>query len=552
VPPTLLIAIVLAFVIASAWQSWRAGVQLRARLRDEWGRPRKIQRDMEAIADFFRADTPDDDFIDDRTWNDLMMDDVFSHLDRAESSIGQQLLYHRLRSAASPRSLSAFDALVTVMESDPARRQRIQLSLSHLRSPSIYYLHRLARPGEVGDARRWHILFPVWTCLALVMMSLVFFSPRLLIVTFLCFVANFVIRQLTARRTRGQIAWFRGVGPLLAVAAQMVNIGNKETETITGSLASDLKALKRLGGAMRWLSRDPTTSDPISLAVLELVNVLFLLDTNALYFGGGELRSRAPELLRVIETAGEVDAAIAVASFRAGSRGWMRPCFARPESFAVLRDIRHPLLDQPVPSSIELAPPRGVLITGSNMSGKSTFLRTVGTNVILAQSISTCLASDYQAPVYRVRSCIGRSDDLISGKSYYLVEVESVLSLVEASSKPSPHLFILDELFRGTNAVERIAAAEATLHELIAGGKPHVVLAATHDGELVDLLRGDYSVYHLSDSVSPTGLVFDYQLKPGPATTRNAIALLRLSGASESLVSRALELAATLDRKRQL
>jgi DNA mismatch repair ATPase MutS len=300
---------------------------------------------------------------------------------------------------------------------------------------------------------------------------------------------------------------------------------------------------------MRWLSRDPTTVDPIVFALLELLNVVFLLDTNALYFGTGELLARGPELLRVFEAVGEIDAAIAIASFRAGSSGWIRPQFA--EASAKLGGLRHPLVEHAVPNSITLAPPHGALITGSNMSGKSTFLRTVGVNVVLAQSINTCLATEYEAPLYHVRSCIGRADDLIAGKSYYLVEVESVLALVQASMKREPHLFIFDELFRGTNAVERIAAAEAVLHELITGKKPHVVLAATHDGELVDLLQAEYSVYHLSDTVGPTGLVFDYSLKPGPATTRNAITLLRLSGAPESLVTRAMNLATTLDRQGQ-
>jgi DNA mismatch repair ATPase MutS len=150
-----------------------------------------------------------------------------------------------------------------------------------------------------------------------------------------------------------------------------------------------------------------------------------------------------------------------------------------------------------------------------------------------------------------VRSCIGRADDLIAGKSYYLVEVESVLGIVKASDRPDPHLFIFDELFRGTNAVERIAAAEAVLGALIAGGKPHVVLAATHDGELVDLLQDVYVTCHFGDAVGPGGLVFDYRLTQGPATSRNAIALLTLNGAPDSIVARALARAAALDRQRQ-
>ena len=188
------------------------------------------------------------------------------------------------------------------------------------------------------------------------------------------------------------------------------------------------------------------------------------------------------------------------------------------------------------------------------MSGKSTFLRTIGVNAVLAQTINTCLAARYEAPVFRVQSCIGRSDDLLAGKSYYIVEVEEVLRRVRASEADAPHLFLFDELFRGTNAIERVAAAEAVLRELVGSSdapRPHIVLAATHDGELVDLLRDVFESYHFSDSLGEQGLTFEYRLEPGPATTRNAITLLALHGAPASLVSRALALASAIEHQRE-
>ena len=194
--------------------------------------------------------------------------------------------------------------------------------------------------------------------------------------------------------------------------------------------------------------------------------------------------------------------------------------------------LRHPLVASAVPNSITLGPPHGILVTGSNMSGKTTFVRTLGVATVLAQTINTCLATAYDAPVFHVRSCIGRADDLLHGKSYYLVEVEAVMALVEASRSGEPHLFLFDELFRGTNAVERIAVAEAVLQELLAN-QTHVVVAATHDGELVHLLRHLYVPYHFTDALGPRGLVFDYRLQVGPATTRNAITLLKLHGAPD-------------------
>jgi len=172
---------------------------------------------------------------------------------------------------------------------------------------------------------------------------------------------------------------------------------------------------------------------------------------------------------------------------------------------------------------------------------------------VLAQTIHTCLADAYRAPVIDVQSCIGRADDLIAGKSYYLVEVEQVVSRLRASDEPVPHLFMLDELFRGTNAIERIAAGEAVLRQLLVAdgaAKPHFAIAATHDAELVGLLADRYEPWHFTDTVTDTGLAFDYRLQRGAATRRNAIALLALHGAPKAVVSRALASAEAIERQR--
>jgi DNA mismatch repair ATPase MutS len=188
------------------------------------------------------------------------------------------------------------------------------------------------------------------------------------------------------------------------------------------------------------------------------------------------------------------------------------------------------------------------------MSGKSTFLRTVGVNAVLGQTINTCLAREYRAPIFHVRSCIGRADDLPAAKNYYIAEVEALLEIVRASDDSTPHLFVLDELFRGTNAVERIAAGRAVLHQLLRASNgtttPHIVIFATHDRELVDLTSGTFDSYHFGDSIGPDGLIFDHRLQQGPSTTRNAIALLRLHDAPETLLADAVTPAEMLDRQR--
>ncbi len=118
--------------------------------------------------------------------------------------------------------------------------------------------------------------------------------------------------------------------------------------------------------------------------------------------------------------------------------------------------------------------------------------------------------------------------------------------LVEAAGNGQPHLFLLDELFRGTNTVERIAAGKAVLAHLARGR--HVTLVSTHDVELVPLLSGTHAPFHFRESVSDGGLAFDYRLRPGPSSTRNAIALLASAAFPGALVEDALGTVDALER----
>jgi len=327
-----------------------------------------------------------------------------------------------------------------------------------------------------------------------------------------------------------------------------------DIDPLVACLRDDVPPLRRLRRIAFWVGRDSMAVGEQANSFFEYLNLFFLLDATTMFFGARELRAHGAALLRVIGAVGDVDAAMSVASLRADLQEgatWARPRVLPSGSPTTFAEMQHPLIDtaRAVPNSIALAPGRGVLITGSNMSGKSTFLRTIGVNTVLAQTINTCFASRYEAPVFHVRSCIGRADDLLAGKSYYIAEVEAVLALVRASESASPHLFLFDELFRGTNATERIAAAESVLRELIDHARPHAIVTSTHDAELVDLLRDTHDAYHFPDTLSPDGLVFTYRLEPGPSPTRNAIALLQLHGAPPALIERALRRAEALDQR---
>ena len=511
-----------------------------------------------------RASLPGaDGSLDDRTWIDLDLDAVFVALDRTQSTLGQHALYHRLRTAPIGGRLDVFEALVNRMSADVETRERAQMALARLQDPHGYELWWLDGPDGI-ETRPWYAIFPLLTAATLSLVALAFLQPGMAPALFAMLGLNLGVRFATDSRISALAAAFRQLAPVITTGESLRFLEGNDIDAVAGPLRAAVPRLRRLKTISRWVSGNPfmlpfnpngmasALSDVVNTAY-EYLNLLFLLDANGVYFGAKDLRRDGASLVRLISEMGEIDAAISVASYRAGRKDWCRPRFAAPGAPAVLIDVRHPLLGDAVPNAITLSPSRGVLVTGSNMSGKSTLLRTLGVAAVMAQTIRTCLAAEYHAPIFKVRSCIGRADDLVAGKSYYIVEVEAVLGLVRASAGPDSHMFLLDELFRGTNAVERISAGQAVLRELIggpAGSGCHVVVAATHDGELVELLAGTFEAYHFGDAVGPGGLVFDHRLQPGPATTRNAIALLRLHGAPERVLARALTCAADLDRQR--
>ena len=538
-----------------------------ARLRANWGKPIPRTRNMDAIAAchrsrFASAPRPTGE-LDHRTWRDLNLDEVFEVLDRTESTLGQHALYHRLRTAPVADHLAAFDALVSQMGADPALRERTQMVLARLQDPHGYDLWWLAGENAI-ESRAWYVLFPFLSAITVLLVVLTPFFPQILPALVAAFFINLLVRYTTDRQIGAVAAAFRQIAPVIAAGERLSFLGSDDIQPLVASLRSDAPRLGRLKTIARWISGDPfmlpMSASPLALlinniisSVYEYLNLAFLLDANGVYFGVEELRSRGCALLRLLAAIGEVDAAISVASVRAGRNDWTRPRFRATGTPVLFKGVRHPLVDDAVPNSMAIDFGHGALITGSNMSGKSTFLRTIGVAAVMAQTLDTCLASEYEAPVLHVRSCIGRTDDLLTGKSYYIAEVEALLDLVDASASASSHLFLLDEVFRGTNAVERIAAGQAVLRELVVSAKrarPHVVLAATHDSELVDLLSDLYTPWHFGDAVSTEGLIFDHRLQPGRATTRNAIALLRLHGAPNSLIESALTCAAELDRQR--
>lgn len=532
--------VVAAFLGSSAWQRARKRRELLARLAAEWGRPREKERDP-ALRTCHDRYAPTTGELDAGTWNDLDLDSVFAFLDRTESEIGQQWLYHRLRSTAHTEQTTAeFGTGVERVRADQALRTNLQVVLSALASHGAGSLWDLALdPIEVLPS--WTVIFPIFALSMLGSLALLPWFPSLVLALLVGVFVGLTLRVRLSWRVIPLAAPFARIGTLLSVGRRLAGSPTLPSDALRAILATRLPRLTALSRLSPLLARDPSRTSEVENLVFEYLNLLFCVDANALLLGVRALRRHQDDLRGVLEAVAELDVMISVASVRDGAESWTSPRFAGAGSPVVLDEVRHPLVPGCVPNSLRFGPPGGVLLTGANMTGKSTFLRTVGLAAVLGQTIDTAFAQSYEAPWMDVGSCVSPRDDVLRGKSYYQDEAERVVSLLTKAPTGRTRLCLFDEMFRGTNAADRIAASADVLRYLASardgdspGGKTAdrcLVLAATHDLELVGLLDGRFAPYHFGDRITDTGLEFDYLLHPGPTTSRNALALLRLLGA---------------------
>lgn len=478
---------------------------------------------------------------DDITWNDLNMEDVFRRMNYTHSATGEEYLYHLLRRASREREeLAHFEELAAWFDAHADERVRVQFLMSELGYTGKYslyeYIENLDALGHRSNVK-YHILNGLYIpLLALAPFKL---SMSLLGIAVLG-VYQIVSYFKDKREIEPYITSFAYVMRLITVCEK---ICGTRLPVCEGELERMRECIRDLRGIRRgsfWVftaSDSRTSGNPLEV-IMDYVRMIFHVDLIIFNKMLHELRTHLRETDELITLAGGLEAAISVCAFRASLKdGWCVPEFAEGSLQVEITGGYHPLLEHPVKNSIRAG--RGVLLTGSNASGKSTFLKMAAINVILAQTIHTCAAEGYRASFCDVYSSMALRDDIESGESYYIVEIKALKRILDAVGRGRRVLCFVDEVLRGTNTVERIAASTQILKSLT--GEGVLCFAATHDIELTDLLREEYDNYHFEEEIKDGDISFEYRLLEGKATTRNAIRLLEMMGYAPEVTGRAME-----------
>lgn len=480
----------------------------------------------------------------DQTWNDMDMDRVFARIDKCRSLAGEERLYAMLREPFSDTDeIQRRDGLIRYFDqnevlSDEYRKRLADIG-SSIKIPASVTLDRLEGIRSQGNIS--HILCAL---LGIFSIAMIFVSPTLGLLIFLAVLILNITTYFKRKSEVGEyLACFIYIIKSYHAACSMLSVKDDENMPYRKSLNLAVKELKGTVRGSFLITGGRGLTGGIFNMILDYLRIFFHLDLMKFNSMRNKVLEHRKDFERMNGALGEIDAFISVAEFRRALPFWCVPEYTDSVSFDV-KELSHPLLEAPVGSDLAVSQ-KGVLVTGSNASGKSTFLRSVALAAILGQSIATVYAKSYKAARFYIISSMSVSDDIVSGSSYYMAEIKALKHVMDACEEEQNVLCFVDEVLKGTNTVERIAASSEILRSLVRDNA--LSFAATHDIELTEMLSEYYTNYHFEEDMKDDDVKFSYRLLEGPATTRNAIKLLKIIGYDDSITASAEQEAAMFE-----
>jgi DNA mismatch repair ATPase MutS len=506
------------------------------------------ERDFQRFAEFYRSYLRDRSrfTIDDITWNDLELDRLYAEINCTHTSMGDELLYAILRTPVfGDAVLEERKNLVAYWSDHDREREAVQMELEMLgkfngKGPSI-----LLRDSDSRKLRNpW--LYKIMTFIPFTTIPFFFihigFGLLLLVVSA---GINILYHERVLKEVDQKMPAVTSAISVISLGGRLANLDLPEfgeQTTRLKSLYDSLSPVVRKGSPIRFVNKNALAAGDMLGGLSEIPKMILLTSLWSYDACVSFLYNNRERLAELIALIGTWDVTMCVASYRKRLVNWCIPEFVPDRSgetrFLICADnVRHPMVENCIGNPVRVDKP--VLLTGSNASGKSTYLKTVAINTLFAHTLLTCLADRWASvPLFPITS-IALRDSTVNGESYFVAEIKSLRRIFNTVNPDVRCLCIVDEVLRGTNTIERIAASS---HILMSLARLNVcVFAATHDVELTDILGGVYDNRHFEETVSENDIVFDYRLKEGCAMSRNAIKLLGLMGFDQDMIRKCLE-----------
>lgn len=469
-----------------------------------------------------------------KTADDIDFDALFKRIDYTSSVVGQQYYFKTLLTINHKKDFYDQEKWIERFSIDKEFQDKIINILSRLNNKEAYYICNLFIDPYIAKPS-WYkaIKFLMFLPLTFLIVSF-FWKPAIfLLIGSICI--NLVIHYYN----KNNLFVFKDSIPQLL---KMLNCINEIIKLDLPIRSNDnvLHAYKNLEKIKHSLSlfdlENKTQSDIYQLLflVVEYFKVFFLYEPIAVFSALNKLDTKRNDIEILFSYIGKIDTYLSVSKLRSELPYYCIPSISQENHRLCFKDVYHPLIPNCISNSLTVHD-KSILLTGSNMAGKTTFIRTIAINCLLSQTINTALAREFNMQPLFIFSGIRISDDVLNDRSYYFEEVLTIRQMIEESNKNQNNLFLLDEIFKGTNTIERISAAKSVLIYL-AKKNSNLIFVSTHDVELTELLNNKYELFHFSEIIKDNQIKFDFKLKPGHLTTRNAIRILEINNYPKEII----------------
>jgi hypothetical protein len=468
--------------------------------------------------------------LDDQTWNDLLLERYLARLSEGVSIFGRQELYRRVRAGLDDEGRAALRLRVLELMKNPERLATLLRALRPLRQADAEVAALLFEevcppvPGWAG--RTWPLPLGLLASIAAVA-----FSPLAWLGVA---VTVYLLISVQMRYYERVQAWNRCANALQMLLRVHSVLADDPSLAPRGfTLGAGAKA----GRINRLLSRSALAR---GVPGAQEYADWFLLSSVNHYFKSVKAVFAEREFLRgCLLRAAELEADAALARHLLDAPQW---CWAEREPARSLRieHAVHPLVPAPAPLSIALQQ-KGAFISGQNGVGKSTFARTLGLNLVAARAFGFCYAASARVPMLPVYASMQNEDSLSGGESLYMAELRRARELLDSAAGTQAGIYLIDEIFRGTNHLESVSASAAVLDTLADHG---LVVVSSHNLELASLLAHRLDAHCLVRGDGGAGLV----LRPGVLAETNGLALLSRHGFAPQVQQKAARVARWLER----
>lgn len=496
---------------------------------ESFGKPIVKKRNISNIKLFNDVDTSDEKLIDNKTWEDLEMDNIFKFIDRTSSKTGEQYLYNLLHKRQSKEKKENLNLKVNYYQDNFKKGLNNTVLLKKYNSTSSYTLPSLLYGERFYKIPNWVVILGF---LAFLLGALSFLDKSFFVSFIILGLINTLLHYYFKQKINTFHYDFINLKSFYVLYLKLIR--NDNEIAILSNI--EKKKLNSISKKCLYLTMNIEFADELTSAlyyILELIKAWFLLDAMQFNNTLKLIKINSKLLQKVFCYIGLIDSAIAIVSVKKGIKG-CEPTYTKEQKLSMV-NAYHPLVENCTPNSMTLNV-RNAIITGGNMSGKTTFLKTVGVNIILSQTINYSFSEEILIPNLNIISSITNEDDIEKGHSYFMSELLRAKHMFETvESDNLVHLILFDEIFKGTNSKDRIALASSLLSSL--SNLNCFVIVTTHDLAIVDFINKTYKTFYFNHLFINDQVNFDYKIREGIQNDTNVIDLIKSLNFSQQIIS---------------